>query len=232
MTKQPKPSAAHRRLEVFVGDWRAEFLLACGVALGPVFYVVVLAQILTRTGFDISRHPLSLLSLGDAGWIQIANFILTGLLAIACAVGMRRALRDTAGGTWGPLLIAMYGLGMIVAGLFPPDPLPGFPPDALARIPAQMSEHAKLHGGGFFVAFLSLIAASFVFARRYFLLGSPGWGSYSIATGVITPLLILAGMLIQSATSISFFVVGIVAFGWVGAVAAQLMVSPHNDTQT
>ena len=203
---------------------KPKFLLACGVALGPLFYVVVVTQIVTRTGFDISRHPLSLLSLGDAGWIQITNFILTGLLAIACSVGMRRVLRNAAGGTWGPLLIATYGLGMVVAGLFPPDPLLGFPPGALAGIPAQMSEHAMLHGVGFFVAFLSLIAACFVFARRYFAVGRPGWGSYSIATGVITPLLILAGMMIQSATSISFFVVGIIAFGWVGAVAAQLTV--------
>ena len=201
-----------------------KFLLACGVALGPLFYVVVVAQILTRTGFDISRHPLSLLNLGDAGWIQIANFILTGLLAIACSAGMRRALRDTAGATWGPLLIGTFGLGMVVAGIFPPDPLLGFPPGALAGIPAQMSEHAMLHGVGFFVAFLSLIAACFVFARRYFVVGSPGWGRYSITTGVITPLLILAGIVIQSATSISFFVVGIIAFGWVGAVAAQLTV--------
>ena len=112
---------------------------------------------------------------------------------------------------------------MVVAGLFPPDPLLGFPPGALAGIPAQMSEHATLHGVGFFVAFLSLIVACFVFARRYFVVGRPGWGSYSIATGFITPLLILAGMMIQSTTSISFFVVGIIAFGWVGAVAAQLM---------
>ena len=203
---------------------KPKFLLACGVALGPLFYVVVVAQILTRPGFDIRRHPLSLLSLGDAGWIQIANFMLTGLLAIACSVGMRRALRNAAGGTWGPLLIATYGLGMVVASIFPPDPLLGFPPGALAGIPAQMSEHAMLHGVGFFVAFLSLIAACFVFARRYFVVGNPGWGRYSIATGVITPLLILAGMMIQSATSISFFVVGIIAFGWVGAVAAQLTV--------
>ena len=36
---------------------KPKFLLACGVALGPLFYVVVVAQILTRTGFDISRHP-------------------------------------------------------------------------------------------------------------------------------------------------------------------------------
>lgn len=201
---------------------KTTLLLACGVALGPLFYVVAVAQMLTRRGFDISRHPLSLLSLGEAGWIQIANFILTGLLAIACAVGMRRALRNVAGGTWGPLLIATYGLGMVVAGLFPPDPLLGFPAGASAGIPAQMSEHAMLHGIGFFVAYVSLVAACFVFARRYFAAGRPGWGRYSIATGVITPLLISAGMMIQSAASISFFIVGIIAFGWVGAAAAQL----------
>ena len=200
------------------------FLLACGVALGPLFYVVIVAQLLTRDGFDISKHPLSLLSLGDAGWIQIANFVLTGVLAIAFSVGMRRVLRNTAGGTWGPLLIATYGVGMIVAGLFPPDPLPGFPPGALAAIPAHMSEHAKLHGVGFFVAYLSLIAASFVFARRYFAVGRPTWARYSIATGAITPLLILAGMMVQSITGISFFVVGFIAFGWVAAVAAQLTI--------
>ncbi len=205
---------------------KPKFLLACGVALGPLFYVVVVAQILTRTGFDISKHPISLLSLGDAGWIQIANFILTGLLAIACSVGMWRAMRNAAGGTWGPLLIATYGLGMVVAGISPPDPLLGFPPGALAAMPEQMSKHAMLHGVGFFVAFLSLIAACFVFARRYFVIGKPEWGIYSIATGVITPVLILAGMMIQSATSISFFIVGIIAFGWVGAVAAQLTVQP------
>ena len=95
-------------------------LLACGVLLGPLFYLVVLIQMFTRPGFDIRQHPLSLLSLGDAGWIQITNFIVTGLLAILCAFGMRRLLRGGPGGTWGPLLIGTYGLGMIIAGLFSP----------------------------------------------------------------------------------------------------------------
>ncbi|MDQ2878492.1 MAG: DUF998 domain-containing protein [Pseudomonadota bacterium] len=178
---------------------------------------------LTRAGFDITKHPLSLLSLGDAGWIQIANFTLTGLLAMACAIGMRRVLHHTLGGALGPLLIATFGSGMIIAGLFPPDPLLGFPPGAPMGIPARMSGHAMLHGVGFFVAFLSLIAACFVFARHYSAVGRPRWGAYSIVTGIVTPSLILAGMMIQSVTSISFFVVGIIAFGWVGAVAAQLM---------
>ena len=67
-------------------------MLACGVVAGPLFIVVGVLQMLTRDGFDPGRHPLSLLSLGDLGWIQIANFVIVGLLFIASAVGMRRVL--------------------------------------------------------------------------------------------------------------------------------------------
>ena len=49
-------------------------LLACGIAAGPLFLTVGLTQAFLRDGFDLSRHPLSLLSLGDLGWVQIANF--------------------------------------------------------------------------------------------------------------------------------------------------------------
>jgi hypothetical protein len=51
-----------------------------------------LLQALTRDGFDPTRHPLSLLSLGELGWVQIANFVVTGVLYLACAVGMWRVL--------------------------------------------------------------------------------------------------------------------------------------------
>ncbi|MCZ7385263.1 MAG: DUF998 domain-containing protein [Candidatus Methanoperedens sp.] len=196
-------------------------LLACGVVFGPLFYLVVLIQMLTRSGFDIRRHPLSLLSLGDAGWIQITNFIVAGLLAILCAVGMRRLLRGGLGGTWGPLLIGTYGLGMITAGLFPPDPSLGFPPGA--PIPETMSQHAVMHGVGFFVAFISLTAACFVYARRFISLGHRGWGFYCIATGVVTPVLIFLGMTIMSETSIFFAIVGIVAFGWIAVISARMI---------
>jgi hypothetical protein len=39
-------------------------LLACAVATAPVFVVVSLAQAFTRQGFDLTRHPLSVLSNG------------------------------------------------------------------------------------------------------------------------------------------------------------------------
>jgi Protein of unknown function (DUF998) len=65
-------------------------LLAGGVVAGPLFLAVALIQALVRDGFDLGRHPISLLSLGDLRWIQIAGFVVTGVLCVACAVGMRR----------------------------------------------------------------------------------------------------------------------------------------------
>jgi hypothetical protein len=67
-------------------------LPACGVVAGPLFLTVSLAQAFTRHGYDLNHHPISLLSLGELGWVQIANFVGCGTLLVACAVGLRRAL--------------------------------------------------------------------------------------------------------------------------------------------
>ena len=67
-------------------------LLTAGIVAGPLFLVLWALQAFTRDGFDPGRHPISLLSLGDLGWIQIANFVVTGALFVACAVGLRRVL--------------------------------------------------------------------------------------------------------------------------------------------
>ena len=86
-----------------------------------------------RTGMDARgvrhrRHALSLLANGDLGWIQVANFLIAGVLVIAGAIGARRVQHAGRGGTWGPLLLSVYGLGLIGAGVFPADPGQGFPP--------------------------------------------------------------------------------------------------------
>ena len=67
-------------------------LLACGIAAGCLYVALGAGQALSRSGFDPTRHPLSLLSNGEEGWIQIANFLVCGALVIACAAGMRRAV--------------------------------------------------------------------------------------------------------------------------------------------
>ncbi len=195
--------------------------LICGIVAAPLFCGVVAIQAYAREGFHLAIHPLSLLSLGDLGWIQTATFIATGLLIIACAFGMRRLLSHRWGGTWAPLLVALYGLGLFAAGVFPADPGLGFPPGAVQA--DATSWHATLHGAAFFLAHLSVILACFVFARRFLAHGDKGWAAYSVATGIGTPALIVAGFSNPAVIGASFFLTGVVAMGWLALVAARML---------
>jgi hypothetical membrane protein len=175
------PSAG---VEVTGAGW-TRTLLACGIVAGPMFVLVAGVQVLTRDGFDLRRHAISMLSLGDVGWIQITNFVLTGLLTVACAVGMRRVLRGGRAGTWGPLLVGGYGVGFVSAGFFTPDPGVGFPPGAPTGMPA-MSWHSLVHAISGTGAFVALIVAAFLLARRYATAGQRARACYYAGTGLVT----------------------------------------------
>src|ERR1700758_1959359 len=118
-------------------------LLGYGVLAGPVYIITALAQGLLRPGFDLMHDDVSLLSNGSLGWIQIANFIVTGAFVVAAAVGMARALGSSS--TWGPRLLAVYGAGLIAAGVFVADPMNGFPAGTPSGRPETISLHGILH---------------------------------------------------------------------------------------
>lgn len=193
-----------------------------GMISAPLFFTVAIIQAVTRTGFDIRRHAISTLTLGDWGWIQSANFIVTGVLVVLVSLRFRELLRRNKGGIWGPLLIGFYGIGMIVAGLFRPDPGLSFPPGAPADIPTSMSTAAAIHSFAFFTAFLCLVAACFVFARWFAAQSDRSWKIYCIATGLLSPLLIIAGMGMNSWIGVIMGCAGLVAFGWVSALSVRL----------
>ena len=85
------PTTGDRR-PAHAPDRATRVLVTAGVVAGPLFVIVGLVQAVTRDGFDLTRHPLSLLSLGDRGWVQIANFIIAGVLMLLFAAGTRRSL--------------------------------------------------------------------------------------------------------------------------------------------
>jgi hypothetical membrane protein len=205
-------------------------LLSGGAIAGPLFIGASFLQVLTREGFDLKRHAISMLTLGDQGWIQSANFEITGLLVLACAVGMRRVLRSGRASTWGPLLYGAYGLGLVVAGLFTPDPALGFPPGAPSAMPADMSPHALLHTIGFMVSFASLIVACFVFARRFNGLGRRGWALYCAATG-LAPVPFIALSLALGGSGVPLFVMGIITSAWVAVLPLRLSSSQATAPQ-
>lgn len=137
-------------------------LLGYGVVAGPLYVGVSLAQAFTREGFDLTRHSWSLLSDGALGWIQITNFVLTGLTVLAAAAGLARALPQS---PWAGRLVAVFGASLIAAGALRADPALGFPagtPDG----PGAVSWHGAGHLIAGAIGFLCVIVATFVVARR------------------------------------------------------------------
>ncbi|HEV2086909.1 MAG TPA: DUF998 domain-containing protein [Cryptosporangiaceae bacterium] len=212
-------SGAGRAVPDAGGSTRA--LLAGGVLAGPLFVGVALAQALTRAGFDLRRHPISLLSLGDLGWIQIANFVVAGVLVLASAVGMRRVLRPGRGRTWGPLLVGLFGVGLVVGGVFVTDPGLGFPAGAPAGIPTERSWHARVHDLAPGLALDAMIVACIVLARRFAGLGHRAWAAAGVATGLA--ILVLSWWPSLDGISVRLFVAVTLAFAWTSAVSARLI---------
>ncbi|MEU4763411.1 DUF998 domain-containing protein [Actinosynnema sp. NPDC023794] len=190
-----------------------KLLLGCGVLAGPLYLVTGFAQAFTREGFDLARHPFSFLSLGDGGWLQIANFVLTGLLFLAAAVGAHRTDRV---GRWAPVLLGIFAVGMVGGGVFVADPAFGFPAGAPAGQAPELSWHGVLHGMAFFVAFPALVASFFVLARK---LTGP-WARASAAAGVLS----LAPMPFLGSEFGTVLLYGgaVVGWLWASAVAAKL----------
>lgn len=199
-----------------------KILLTCGIISGLFFYVLAVLQIMTRPGFDIRHNAISQLSLSNLGWVQDINFFLTGIFALACAIGMRQYLKGKKAGTWGPLLIGIYAIGLLLGAFFHPDPGFGYPPGAAAGMPTTMTSHAAVHEAGFDIAFIALIIDSFVFTRRFLFLKEKGWAIYSGLSGILALLFIIMGSTHPSMVGILIAIAGVFGFGWVSVTAAKL----------
>jgi uncharacterized membrane protein YhaH (DUF805 family) len=201
-------------------EHRTGLLLSCGVVAGPLYLAVAAAQAVARDGYDITRHPLSLLSLGELGWIQVANFVLSGLLFVAGAVGTRQALRGGRGETWVPRLLGVFGGSLVWGGVFVADPYDGFPVGTPAGT-GETSWHGILHNLAPMVGFLALLVTCIVLARRFRADGRPGWAAYSLVIGLalISPDFFLG----QDWFGLMLALSAVAGWTWVSAVSARLL---------
>lgn len=168
---------------------RARQLVTAGSLAGPVFVLTWAIQALTRDGYDASRHPISLLALGDLGFIQIANFIVTGVLVIALGHGFRLLYADGPGHVWIPRLVQLTGVGLVASGLFTTDPGAGFPEGAPEGRP-DYSLHGIAHELAFMVVMLAWTATLVILYRR---LRRTGQRSLQLATaGTFSAVLVLS----------------------------------------
>jgi len=165
-------------------------LLTCGVT-GPVlFLTVVLIEGATRPGYSAWRNAGSQLALGDGGWVQTINFFVAGVLLLAFAVGLQRALPSGPGSVWAPRFAAGIGLCLVLLGIFPVNPGLGYPPG----VQVTYSLHGAVHFLVGTLLFGQLTALCFVMARR--LTTGAFW---SRAVGVVVPVFYVVTTVVAAA---------------------------------
>ena len=209
-----------------LNDTRA--LLRFGMLAGPFYLAVSLIQASLRDGFDLMRHPLSALANGPGGWIQSANFVLTGLMVIAAAAGFRRVLGPQSRAvSW---FLGAFGASMIVAAMFPADPVDGFPVGTPVGPPTSISSTGFVHfiAGG--LGFTSLAISCLIAASAMKRLNSLSLARLSFLSG----LAVLLGFFGSPAlSSMSAMVLGIwfsvlVGWTWLAIVSLRLSrMAPH-----
>jgi len=117
--------------------------------------------------------------------MEIANFIQMGVGMFAFALGVFEVVDNAVGA----VLVRFFGLGLIVAGTFRPDPLRGYPPDANQ----QVSWRGQLHNATGPLMFLALFAKCLTLAGFF----QSGWRVYTVVTAVL-------GLVLTGSTAVSF----------------------------
>lgn len=157
---------------------KTRVLLICGAMAGPLFSIIWLITGLDRASYDPMRHPVSSLAIGEFGWTQVTNFLLTGLLTLALALGLREALQSRGRSKWAVRWIAAAGIGLIGAGIFVADPMNGYPPGTPLLL-MQPTVLGRLHRLFSALVFFGLPGAGFSLARLLDKNGERIWAAYS-----------------------------------------------------
>src|ERR1017187_3806121 len=106
---------------------KTKTFLFCGAIACPIFFITALIGGAARTGYNSFLYPISSLLIGDLGWIQIINFIFTGILLLFFSYGMKKVFSSASVKFRAPLLIGLVGIGLTGAGIFSTDPVFGYP---------------------------------------------------------------------------------------------------------
>jgi hypothetical protein len=169
--------------------------LAWGGVVGPALFVVLmlLAGVVVP-GYDPQRHFISLLALGQNGWLQTVNFFVSGALIAGFGLALSRTWPSdrSSRATW--IAIVVGGAGLVLAALFPTDPGQGFPRGAPAGLPLESSWHAAIHYLGALMFFVGIPAAEALIGRRAWRNQRPTFAAYSVTSGLAMLLLDSLGL--------------------------------------
>jgi hypothetical membrane protein len=156
--------------------------IALAGIIGPIsFTTFVVLQGFLLPDYSHVRLPISALAAWPTGWIQNINFCVTGALVIAFALALHHGVQPTGRGGAGVALLALGGLGVVWAGIFPWKMVDGVPTETAPHVIGAVTAFAAT-GLGFLV-----------FSRR--MIADPRWqhlATYTRLTGIAVLLLFVA----------------------------------------
>jgi hypothetical protein len=151
------------------------------------------------------------LVLGPYGALQVANFVVSGLLLGFFALGLHLGVTNGRGlPPLGPALLFMAGVAMA---------LMGFETDPIMRV-GPRNPHGLIHDAAFVIFVLAFLAALFFLWRR--LRDDVCWqghARYTLATGILAVLLLLL-------PGVAYYLFLVTLLAWIEVTAIRLW-RPH-----
>jgi uncharacterized membrane protein YidH (DUF202 family) len=185
--------------------------------IGPILFGTVLLA-LSALEYDfmlgIGWHPLtdpagawpSGLALAHYGPVQVANFVVSGLLLAFFSLGLHLGVRDGYGSPLGPAFLFAAGVAMA---------LMGFETDPIRRV-GPRSMHGLIHDAAFVIFVLALLAALFSLWRRFE--ADPRWrghARYTLATVILAVLLLFL-------PGVAYYLFIVTMLAWIEVTAIRL----------
>ncbi len=156
---------------------RLPLLSGVGIAGPAVATAALVALHVVRP--DVNDTDLiSAYAVGPYGWLMVAAFLALGIGALAVALGLRRAITPSWWSLVGSLLVGLFGVGFVLAGIFPVGGCRDV--ECVARFESDtdvpITAAAMAHGVGSLLGILLLSAGMFVLARAF--KRDPRWQSF------------------------------------------------------
>lgn len=184
------------------------------VAGAAGFVLVILVNDRVKPGYDPVRDFVSEAAIGRGGWVQIANFLLAGALIAFSAFLLARTV-----GRWTGRLLGLFGVALMLAGVFVTDPVPA----------DESTWHGTVHNIVSVIAFASLAAACFTAARWH---PTRWWRTYCVLTGVAVPILFVITAAVATTTGVWQRVTIAVGWAWVAVLGVRASLRPHRPVQS
>jgi hypothetical membrane protein len=182
-------------------------LALAGIVFPPLWLVVLIVLGFVKPGFNQLTQAGSSESIGQYGWVQVANFTVLGVALVVFAFGLWRGFGDRLSGRIGSLLMAIAGVSLVGSGVFVAD-----------GGNRAVSFHGNMHMTFSLVLFLSLLIAGFVYARRFW--DDRRFAIYSIATALVIPASFLVTFVVPP--GLSQRVMLIIVWTWITVLGLRL----------